>query len=184
MHRRGLFRAGAAGRACLPSRGSVRARNPGCDFSRCPGVFGVRSGTVCADHPSSYPLLVSSNSLPDSPGFRPGEAILAWGTVGYARSACFLNSRRRGSPSIPQISELLKEFSMKSLIGFCVLALFVPTMAFGQQGSSASSGDTAALEQKIRDLEDRHFIRSRFAAAGPPSPSAASASTPHPRAAR
>ena len=44
---------------------------------------------------------------------------------------------------------------MKSLIGFCVLALFVPTMAFGQQGSSASSGDTAALEQKIRDLEDR-----------------------------
>jgi hypothetical protein len=45
---------------------------------------------------------------------------------------------------------------MKPLIGFCVLALFVPAMAFAQQGSGASSGgDTAALEQKIRDLEDR-----------------------------
>src|SRR5882724_5403541 len=45
---------------------------------------------------------------------------------------------------------------MKPLIAFCVLALFVPTIALAQQqGSSASSGDTAALEQKIRDLEDR-----------------------------
>ncbi len=45
---------------------------------------------------------------------------------------------------------------MKPLIAFCVLALFVPTMALAQQGSGASSGeDTAALEQKIRDLEDR-----------------------------
>jgi len=45
---------------------------------------------------------------------------------------------------------------MKPWIAFCVLALFVPTMALAQQGSGASSGeDTAALEQKIRDLEDR-----------------------------
>src|SRR6266478_3113272 len=45
---------------------------------------------------------------------------------------------------------------MKPLIAFCVLALFVPTMALAQQGSGVSSGgDTAALEQKIRDLEDR-----------------------------
>jgi hypothetical protein len=45
---------------------------------------------------------------------------------------------------------------MKPLIGFCVLALFVPAMALAQQGRGATSGeDTAALEQKIRDLEDR-----------------------------
>src|SRR2546425_1878531 len=45
---------------------------------------------------------------------------------------------------------------MKPLIASCVLALFVPTMGLAQQGSGASSGgDRAALEQKIRDLEDR-----------------------------
>src|SRR5207245_499482 len=49
-----------------------------------------------------------------------------------------------------------KEFGMRPLIGFCVLALLVPGLAFAQQGSVASSSaDTAALEQKIRDLEDR-----------------------------
>src|SRR5262249_49265503 len=44
---------------------------------------------------------------------------------------------------------------MKPLIGLCICAVLGST-AFAQQGSSASSGeDTAALEQKIRDLEDR-----------------------------
>src|SRR5436309_69882 len=104
LHRRGLFRGGVAGRACLPSPGSVRARTPGCDFSRCPGVFGVRSSTLCADYPPLYPLLVNSNSLPDSSGFRPGEAILAWSAVGYARSACVLNLAN-GAEKPPQFSD-------------------------------------------------------------------------------
>jgi hypothetical protein len=45
---------------------------------------------------------------------------------------------------------------MKPLIGFCLFALLISGAAFAQQGSVAASGeDTAALEQKIRDLEDR-----------------------------
>ncbi|MFY9560850.1 MAG: TonB-dependent receptor [Terriglobales bacterium] len=44
---------------------------------------------------------------------------------------------------------------MKPLIGFCVLALLVPGFAYAQQSAPASGEDTAALEQKIRDLEDR-----------------------------
>jgi hypothetical protein len=45
---------------------------------------------------------------------------------------------------------------MKPLIRICLLVLLVPGFAFGQQGSTTSSGeDRAVLEQKIRDLEDR-----------------------------
>ncbi len=45
---------------------------------------------------------------------------------------------------------------MKPLICFCLFALLASGTALAQQGSAASSGeDTAALEQKIRDLEDR-----------------------------
>jgi len=45
---------------------------------------------------------------------------------------------------------------MRPLLGLCVLAMLVAPMALAQQGSAAASGeDTAALEQKIRDLEDR-----------------------------
>ncbi len=45
---------------------------------------------------------------------------------------------------------------MKPLIACCLFALLTSGCALGQQGSAASSGeDTAALEQKIRDLEDR-----------------------------
>ena len=76
---------------------------------------------------------------------------------------------------------------MKPLIGFCVLALLVP-MALAQQGSAASSGeDTAALEQKIRDLEDRLIalegqVRTLKAQAGQapaaaPAPASAEAAT-------
>ncbi len=43
---------------------------------------------------------------------------------------------------------------MKVLIGICVLALLAPVVSQSQQGSTPSA-DTAALEQKIRDLEDR-----------------------------
>ncbi len=43
---------------------------------------------------------------------------------------------------------------MKVLIGICVFALLAPVVSQAQQGSTPSA-DTAALEQKIRDLEDR-----------------------------
>jgi hypothetical protein len=67
---------------------------------------------------------------------------------------------------------------MKPLIGFCVLALLVPGMALAQQGSTSSSGaDTAALEQKIRDLEDRLIALEgqmrTMKAQGSPAPAAA-----------
>jgi len=44
---------------------------------------------------------------------------------------------------------------MKPLIGFCLFALLASGMALGQQGSTAAADDTAALQQKVRDLEDR-----------------------------
>jgi hypothetical protein len=45
---------------------------------------------------------------------------------------------------------------MKPVIGICFFALVVSSMVLGQQGSAASSGDdNTALQQKIRDLEDR-----------------------------
>ena len=43
---------------------------------------------------------------------------------------------------------------MKASIGICVFALLLSAVSQAQQGST-SSADTAALEQKIRDLEDR-----------------------------
>src|SRR5260370_41570869 len=45
---------------------------------------------------------------------------------------------------------------MKRAIGFFLFALVASSMVFAQQGSGASSADdNAALQQKIRDLEDR-----------------------------
>ena len=45
---------------------------------------------------------------------------------------------------------------MKRVIDFVLFALVASSMAFAQQGSGASSADdNAALQQKIRDLEDR-----------------------------
>lgn len=45
---------------------------------------------------------------------------------------------------------------MKPWFGFCLFALLGTGMAVGQQGSAASSAeDNAALQQKVRDLEDR-----------------------------
>jgi hypothetical protein len=45
---------------------------------------------------------------------------------------------------------------MKRVICICLFAFVTPVMALAQQGSAASSGDdNAALQQKIRDLEDR-----------------------------
>ena len=44
---------------------------------------------------------------------------------------------------------------MRALIGICVFALFLPAVSRAQQGTASSTTDTAALEQKIRDLEDR-----------------------------
>lgn len=44
---------------------------------------------------------------------------------------------------------------MKPLIRLCALVLLLPGFAFAQQGATPSGEDTAALEQKIRDLEDR-----------------------------
>jgi hypothetical protein len=45
---------------------------------------------------------------------------------------------------------------MKLLIAICLFGLLVPGMARAQQGNATSSADdTASLQQKIRDLEDR-----------------------------
>ncbi|HWZ82323.1 MAG TPA: hypothetical protein VNW47_06860 [Terriglobales bacterium] len=45
---------------------------------------------------------------------------------------------------------------MKPFIAICLFGLIVPGMALAQQASSSnSSDDTAALQQKVRDLEDR-----------------------------
>jgi hypothetical protein len=45
---------------------------------------------------------------------------------------------------------------MKALTSFLVIALLAPVLALAQTETAGSSGrDTAALEQKIRDLEDR-----------------------------
>src|SRR3981189_1796129 len=45
---------------------------------------------------------------------------------------------------------------MKRMIDFFLFALVASSMSFAQQGSAASSADdNAALQQKIRDLEDR-----------------------------
>jgi hypothetical protein len=44
---------------------------------------------------------------------------------------------------------------MKPLIWLCALVLLTPGFACAQQGATSSGEDTAALEQKIRDLEDR-----------------------------
>jgi hypothetical protein len=45
---------------------------------------------------------------------------------------------------------------MKRFMSICLLALLLAGMALAQQGNAASSADdTAALQQKIRDLEDR-----------------------------
>src|SRR6267378_633257 len=45
---------------------------------------------------------------------------------------------------------------MKRVIDFFLFALVASSMSFAQQGSAASSADdNAALQQKIRDLEDR-----------------------------
>jgi len=48
---------------------------------------------------------------------------------------------------------------MKRVINFILFALVVTGMAFAQQGSSApSADDNAALQQKIRDLEERLIV--------------------------
>src|SRR5271157_4691157 len=45
---------------------------------------------------------------------------------------------------------------MKPFTLVCVVTLFTAGLACAQQGTSAPGGqDTAALEQKVRDLEDR-----------------------------
>ena len=45
---------------------------------------------------------------------------------------------------------------MKPFTLVCVVTLFTAGLACAQQGAPASGGqDTAALEQKVRDLEDR-----------------------------
>ena len=44
---------------------------------------------------------------------------------------------------------------MKPLISVCVVILFTAGFACAQGTSPAGGQDTAALEQKVRDLEDR-----------------------------
>lgn len=74
---------------------------------------------------------------------------------------------------------------MKWVIGICLLAFASSTLALGQQGTAAASGDdNAALLQKIRDLEDRLIalegqVRTLKGQAGQATTSAAAA-TPAP----
>src|SRR6267378_1883362 len=69
---------------------------------------------------------------------------------------------------------------MKRVIDFFLFALVASSMSFAQQGSAASSADdNAALQQKIRDLEDRLIalegqVRT-LKAQGAPAPAAAAA---------
>ena len=83
---------------------------------------------------------------------------------------------------------------MKSLIWVCVFTLFTVGVACAQQGTPAPGGqDTAALEQKVRDLEDRLIalegqvrVLKAQAAQGPSATSAATSTetaTPTPAAA-
>lgn len=62
---------------------------------------------------------------------------------------------------------------MKPLPWFCLFALLCPGLAVAQQGTGSSAPDTAALEQKVRDLEDRLIalegqMRTMKAQASPP----------------
>jgi len=69
---------------------------------------------------------------------------------------------------------------MKLFLLSCIFAVCISSSIFAQQGSASSGQDTAALEQKIRDLEDRLIavegeLRAMKSAQATPAPSAVQA---------